>query len=105
MNFIPIHPLPMCFLGNKFDKKELGRSGNYKNLLIHQKNIQCKPLFEDGIHDEPAASSQLKPFTYIPQPLLWDFTYGGRILVKRYFLTDSFPSDRNAGKYSILERK
>ena len=103
MNFIPIHSLPIVlFLGEKLDRKELGRSGNYKNLLIHQKNIQCKPLFEESIHDEPAPKSQLKPFRYIPQPLLWDFTYGGRILVKRYFLTDSFPSDRKAGKYTTL---
>ena len=102
MNFIAIHSLTIrCFLGNKLDTKELGRSGNYKNLLIHQKNIQCKPLFEDGIHDEPAPSSQLKPFNYIPDSLLWDFTYGDRILVKRYFLTDSFPSNRKAGKSNI----
>ena len=99
MNFIPIHSLPiLLFLGEKLDRKELGRSGNYKNLLIHQKSIQCQPLFEDGIHDEPAPSFQLKPFRYIPQPLLWDFTYGDRILVKRYFLSDSFPSNRKAGK-------
>ena len=105
MNFTPINFLPTrCFHpGDKLDRKELGRSGNYKGLMIQQKNIQCTPLFEDSIHDEPAPSSQLGPFKYIPHRLLWDFTYGGRLLVKRYFWTDSFPSDRNSGKCIISE--
>ena len=76
--------------------------GNYKNLVIQKKNIGCKKLFEDGIHDEPAPSFQLEPFEYIPKSLLQDFTYGNRILVKRYFLADSFPSDRNSGNVFLV---
>ena len=83
-------------IGN-IDEEKLGKSGNYKKLVIQQKDIVCNKLFEDSIHDEPAPKFQKQPLLYLPEPMLREFTYNDRILVKRYFLEDSFPSDRHSG--------
>ena len=87
---------------DNIDEERLGIAGNYKNLIIQKKNIACNKLFEDGIHDEPAPHFQIEPLEYIPEYLLDDFTYGNRILVKRYFLKDSFPSNRDSGNFFLL---
>jgi len=79
------------------DDEKLGKAGNYKNLVIQKKSIECRNLFEDSIHDKPAPEFQKEPFEYLPKSLWNDFTYQNRVLVTRYFLTDSFPSDRNSG--------
>ena len=79
------------------DDEKLGKAGNYKNLGIQKKSIECRNLFEDSIHDKPAPEFQKEPFEYLPKSLWNDFTYQNRVLVTRYFLTDSFPSDRNSG--------
>ena len=86
----------------KIDDESLGKAGNYKNLIIQRKDILCRKLFEDSIHDEPAPNFQKEPLEYLPESLLPDFTYGNRILVKRYFLKDSFPSNRKSGSHSTL---
>ena len=83
-------------IGN-IDEEKLGKAGNYKKLVIQQKDIVCNKLFEDSIHDEPAPKFQKQPLLYLPEPMLREFTYNDRILVKRYFLEDSFPSDRHSG--------
>ena len=97
VSFIVIY-IQLSFIASNVDQEEFGMLGNYKNLFIQKKNIACKQLFEDSIHDEPAPPFQLEPYEYIPECLLQEFTYGNRILVKRYFFKDSFPSDRNSGK-------
>ena len=89
-------------IGN-IDEEKLGKSGNYKKLVIQQKDIVCNKLFEDSIHDEPAPKFQKQPLLYLPEPMLREFTYNDRILVKRYFLVDSFPSDRHSGNSLAYE--
>lgn len=85
------------FTVDNIDVKNLGVKGNYKNLMIQKKNIDCAKLFEDSIHDEPAPSFQMMPFEAIPKKLLPEFTYENKILVKRYFFTQDFPRDRKKG--------
>ena len=80
------------------DEKDLGEQGNYLNLLIHEKKFDCRKLFEDSIHDEPAPYFQILPYKNIPVTLLNDFTYGNKIIIKRYFFTQDFPRDRKKGK-------
>ena len=83
---------------DNLDDKLLGANGNYKYLSIQKKKFDCLKLFENDVHDEPAPSFQKVPFQDIPKILLDDFTYGNKILVTRYFFTESFPTDRNKGK-------
>ena len=85
------------FIVGSIDVQGLGGKGNYKNLFIKKKNINCVKLFEDIIHDEPAPEFQMMPFEVIPETLLPDFTYENRVLVKRYFFTQDFPRDRKKG--------
>ena len=80
------------------DKRELGENGNYKNLFLQKKKIDCFKLFKDNIHDEPAPPFQKTPFQNIPKKLLHEFTYGNRILMKRFFFTQDFPRNRNEGR-------
>ena len=80
------------------DEKDLGEQGNYLNLLIHEKKFDCRKLFEDSIHDEPAPYFQILPYMNIPVTLLNDFTYENKIIIKRYFFTQDFPRDRKKGK-------
>ena len=76
-------------------------AGNYKNLVSQRKEIICKDFFEDIIHDEPAPRFQKQPLEFLPTSMLKDFTYDNRILIKRYFFTDSFPSNRDSGIESL----
>ena len=95
----------ICFfkiLIEKIDDKSLGNAGNYKHLVIQEKDIICRKLFEDSIHDEPAPNFQKEPLEYLPESLLPYFTYENKVLVTRYFLKNSFPPNRKSGSRLTL---
>jgi hypothetical protein len=66
--------------------------GNYANLKTKQKHIDCKLLFQSKVHDLPASNYMTKPFHYIPDSLLSDYTYDGRIKIHEWYIEENFPT-------------
>ena len=81
------------------------KQGNYANLKLKQKQIDCPILFSSGVHDEPAPSFMVKPFKTIPPFFEKDYTYGGRVKVKPYYIEENFPTNRTSSKciYTTLK--
>lgn len=73
--------------------------GNYANLISERKHFDCELLFESNIHDLPAPTLIKKPFKEIPDSLIEDYTYGGRIQVKSYYIERNFPASLTSSAY------
>ena len=81
-------------------------AGNYANLKLKQKHFDCKILFESKVHDLPAPTFMTKSLDDIPQQLKQDYTYDGRIEIKKWYIDYNFPTNRTSSKsnnISILE--
>ena len=74
------------------------QAGNYANLKLKQKHFNCKLLFDSKVHDLAAPTFMTKPFKDIPQPLKQDYTYDGRIEIKKYYIDYNFPTNRTSSK-------
>ena len=69
--------------------------GNYANLVLKYKNINCPLLFESKVHDLPAPSFMKKPFQYIPGILKVDYTYDNRVKIYPWYISENFPTNHN----------
>ena len=80
--------------------KEVGKlqSGNYANLKVKRKHFDCGLLFKSKVHDLSAPTFMKKPFRDIPKILNDDYTYDGRIRIKKYYIGNNFPTNRSSSK-------
>ena len=80
--------------------KKVGKlqSGNYANLKIERKHFDCALLFKSKVHDLSAPTFMNKPFRDIPKILYDDYTYDGRIQIRKYYKGNSFPTNRTSSK-------
>ena len=89
-------------LYSNIDDDEIGtgrlQPGNYRNLKLRRKNIECEMLLNSKVHDIPAPSFLMKPFKTIPISMQADFTYDGKIKVEPWYFENSFPTNRTSGK-------
>ena len=67
--------------------------GNYANLKLKKKYINCPILFRSKVHDLPAPPFMTKPLQYIPGSLISDYTYDGRIKVLPWYISENFPTN------------
>ena len=74
------------------------RAGNYKNLKLQKKHIDCSQLFGSDIHNLYAPSFMTKPPKAIPKIWTKEFTYDGRVVTKSRYISDGFPANRTNGK-------
>ena len=72
--------------------------GNYANLKLKQKHIDCKLLFQSKVHDLPASKYMTKPFHYIPDLLMRDYTYDGRIKINEWYIEENFPTKQKGNQ-------
>ena len=83
------------------EKKKLGelQPGNYANLKLKNKNIDCPLLFSSQVHDLPAPSFMKSPLKYIPGLMKADYTYNDRIKVHPWYISENFPTyQKSIGK-------
>lgn len=80
--------------------KTLGKleAGNYANLRLKSKNIDCPLLFQSKVHDLSAPSFMKKPFQYIPGLLKADYTYENRVKLRSWYISENFPKNRKGTK-------
>ena len=74
------------------------QSGNYANLKIEKKHFDCGLLFKSKVHDLSAPTFMKKPLRDIPKILNDDYTYDGRIRIKKYYIGNNFPTNRTSSK-------
>ena len=72
--------------------------GNYAKLIPKEKHFDCHLLFKSKVHDFPAPTFMNEPFKYIPDLLISDYTYDGRIVVKSFYIRVDFPTNRTSSK-------
>ena len=75
-------------------KSEKLQPGNYANIRLKKKYINCPILFRSKVHDLPAPPFMTKPFKYIPGSLKSDYTYNGRINVRPWYISENFPTNQ-----------
>ena len=74
------------------------QTGNYAKLKLRRKHFDCGLLFKSKVHDLSAPTFMTKPFREIPDILKEDYTYDGRIRVKKYYIGNNFPTNRTSSK-------
>ena len=80
--------------------EKVGRlqSGNYANLKIKRKHFDCALLFKSKVHDLSAPTFMKEPFRDIPKIFYDDYSYDGRIQIRKYYKGNSFPTNRTSSK-------